>query len=607
MGKEFPKFSISIYDSFDGVEFSHPRQQINGKQILSTIVSDNYFPSNNYEAGSDNYLNGVAYQTFVFYAKIILFSADTDTNPSSYVFKKTFNGETEVCLMSLISKQTDYAVYWSSFSIPASDYVSQLDGDIFFTVESKVLSVEIETPLTINCSNSGIVDNFTYEPDSPIQILANSVNSYSQFFVNSFLLSQLSWIVSYYNTNVSGNGYDQPTQNNPTIVFDPTQAFYNFYGSLFELQINFLKNNFIFSVNFFDSNISYFGCTLLTNDGLLDLRDVNLNLYLKADSGKMYNIEPKIILANRINPLAYNFIFEFTDKSSGTSIFLPSDKISEANLRIDLNTFPSSINLFTTLTYFNFLQTNESDSFSALSNNQNLYVVNILEENQNYFEIFKQYPLMSENGYCLAESYLEIESDAAYRIKTQNFEILLDEFMVVSTNVGFIPVSSLTNQNFIKTIDGFESIENILVFSGKKPMILDTFGQNSYYLNGILVKNPFYIKKFIRSFIPSINRSALQYSKSVTIGDQEYFAIKHGSMLVFEINKKITSNLICDVQINFEFKKIAIIFDSSDVVYYKVNAKNYETKQNIIVTGGFSGKITLRCRKDLIIKDIYLS
>jgi len=608
----FPQFSISIYDQFDGNNFYYKRQQINGAQILSTIISDDYFPVDPSGDDKKKYIEGIQNNSGVFYAKIIVFSSQPDTNPSSYIFKRTFNDVITISPMTLISKQEDYSVYWSIFSLPISDYISQLDGKIFFSV-TRSFNIEISTPITINCSNGGMVTDFVSSGSSANILSVNKTNVYSQYFNNSFLLSQLSYSVFNYDTNSSGVGYLQTTQNNPSFVFDPSQAFYNFYGSLFELQINFLNNGSPYGVNFVANKIYYFGCTLLTNDVLMNLKNASLNLYLKTSYGKIYNIEPIVILQNQTNTSAYNFVFKFSNQNTinspniaGGNILLPDDNIVSAILKINLNTYPSSTNLFTTITYFNFLNTTAVSAFSTLSQNDELHVYDIFKRRQNYFEIFKNYPLASENEYCLAESYLEVESEVAYKIKTQNFEVILDEFMTVFTNDGLVPVLNLTKKHFIKTIEGFENIEQIVAFTGKKIMILDTVQESSYYLNGILVKNPFYIKNFTRSFIPNKNYKSLNSNYSVTINGENFFAIDQNALLIFEINKNIQSNELSNIKINFVFEKMAIIFDDVEKINYKIDAINYETHSSMIVLEKNSETIILRSLKDFVIKYIYV-
>jgi len=610
----FPQFSISIYDQFDGTNFYYKRQQVNGKQILSTIVSDDYFPLDQSEIDKENYINGFPSSNGVFYAKIIVFSSQLDTNPSSYIFKRTFNNVTAESPMNLISQQGGYSVYWSNFSLPISDYISQLDGNIFFNV-TQAFNIEISTPITINCSNGGVVTDFVSSGSSANILSASQMGVFSQYFSNSFSFSQLSYSVFNFNTNSSGAGYIQTTQNNPSFVFDPTQSFYNFYGSLFELQINFLKDGSPYGVKFVDNKIYYFGCTLLTNDALLNLQNASLNLYLKTSDGNFYNIEPIVILQNRVNTLAYNFVFKFSNENTinksdqphvaGGNILLPNDSVISAILKINLNTFPSSTNLFTTLTYFNFLKTDAVSAFSALSTNDQLNVYDIFKRKQNYFEIFKDYPLASENEYCLAENYLEVESEVAYKIKTKNFEALLDEFMTVYTNDGLIQVSNLNKNYLIKTIDGFQKIEQIITFFEERVMTLETSEKDSYYLNGILVKNPVYLKKFTRIFIPNKNFRTLNQNYVTKVNNQDFFATKEGSLLKFDINKNIFANEVVDAEINFNFEAIAIIIDSADVVNYKVNGVNYKTNFNTIIINSIDKKISLRSPKDFTIKYIY--
>ena len=222
-----------------------------------------------------------------------------------------------------------------------------------------------------------------------------------------------------------------------------------------------------------------------------------------------------------------------------------------------------------------------------------------------FLEIFKDYPLASENEYCLAENYLEVESEVAYKIKTKNFEALLDEFMTVYTNDGLIQVSNLNKNYLIKTIDGFQKIEQIITFFEERVMTLETSEKDSYYLNGILVKNPVYLKKFTRIFIPNKNFRTLNQNYVTKVNNQDFFATKEGSLLKFDINKNIFANEVVDAEINFNFEAIAIIIDSADVVNYKVNGVNYKTNFNTIIINSIDKKISLRSPKDFTIKYIY--
>ena len=64
---EFPRYSISF---FDDENFQYKRQAKNGNQILSKVISDDFYPFNLSNSDKTNYINGQSNTLKIFYAKI---------------------------------------------------------------------------------------------------------------------------------------------------------------------------------------------------------------------------------------------------------------------------------------------------------------------------------------------------------------------------------------------------------------------------------------------------------------------------------------------------------------------------------------------------------
>ena len=501
----FPRYSIVIYDD---PNFLYKRQSINGKQVMSNIISDDYYAFSPSNTDRVNYILGQNSQNKIYYIKILVHKQiieDTVGQISNVlVLSKTQTlgkSSTKYYGITCIEKNQLYTSYSTSISIISSDFINQSDGLVYLTLVGDY-SVTYNYPLNLTITNNAPT-TIPQQSTTVTPTIAVFPNNYSQYFKTS---STAFGLFEYSNT-FDYNFTSQSLVLN-TILFNTTTTgvfITGNTGSLIRLTPSNLSTIF---------NEQYFGVTISNTDATYSpSRDTYFYLIIRTKGGAIIKTEPSKILNNNVSGY-YNVIFNFKNTIIGV------DYLDYVLLEVKTRS-TSTITTPYQISYMSFITPADSSFkvFSVKSINESYCLTPFGD--QIYFDDIKKNTLIkTSNFFSTVESLILVNDEIIYEITTQMSVIRLPENAMIKTDQDFLPVYSLTKSNTVYYNDSLISIEALRIMPPSECTLVDTYEDSDYSYNGFYVKNPLYLKNFQKHFLGIINKS--NYIKNVNIDGVDY-------------------------------------------------------------------------------------
>jgi len=529
---EFPRYSITFYDDQN---FTYRRQSINGKPVLSKIISDDFYPFNLSYTDRTNYISGQSNVLKVFYAKILVYKAITqDTvNATSTVFYLTRTqtlgvSKTVYYSVKCVEKNDQYTVYSSRISLNNSDFVNQYDGEAFFTLVGD-FSVSLNYPISLTINNSAtssISETTTSAVYNTISTSVNNLNFYENVPVNFDYYQYSDSVASLYNFAL--------TIANDSAGFNPA------VDTLFTLTFRLSNGEFV-SLN---------ACEIFNN-------------FVSGYFNIVFNFEGISWPDNFIN----YFILEIKTITTLTQPY----EITYLN-------FVSEVNNVNTFSLKTLSVKNQSEQYVFNPNNQKLLLSNL--ENQMIIQ--------SSDIYSTVDTLLSVKDEANYLISTQSGEIELPENALIKTESIFIPVFNLEKNTKVKFHENYETIKMIKVLPSSFIDLVDVYENTDYALNGFNIKNPFFSKNYERKILNKKQYNSELKSLSINnnifqlLSDKKYAFIQKEINFLSEISNKIEIEDASAVSISMLFscsEPVYLLYGDdvkiiSDKEIIKINLKN---------------------------------
>ena len=567
---EFPRYSITFYDDQD---FKFKRQSVNGKSVLSKIISDDFYPFNLSYEDRTNYISGKSNVLKVFFAKILVYKtiAQDTVGQTSNVFYLTRtqtlgNSTTLYYSVRCIEKNSQYTVYSSRISLNNSDFVNQFDGEAFFTLVGD-FSVNLEYPISLtllDASTTSIFMTTTTPILNTIDASVNSLNFYENVVVN----------FDYYQYSDSFDYNFEPLNLTLTTeVFSSSPNLYttNTSGGT-SIRFNFLEGYPV-------SNLTNFALTLTNASvGYNPNTDTLFTLTFKFSNGDFISVNACEIFNNFQNNY-YNIVFNFSD------VIWPDNFINYFILEI--KTLAISVTLPYTITYLNFVKEQSSvSSFSFKSfstqSEASIYTYSPVKTKIDIDSLENQSLVLGSDIFSVVDTVFKIKDDSNFQITTQSGSVILPESALLKSENIYIPVFNLQKGTKIRTLDSFESITSIKVLSPSFIEMIDTYAEEDYFINGFLVKNPFFTKSVERRIL-----TKKQYNTNLDkIEIDQNLIPMHSDGLFSFLNKELffKENLSSEIFVHSQsastFK--ALIASSAPVIMeYDKNVKSFNNKEII--------------------------
>lgn len=450
----FPKYSISFYDD---INLQYKRQSFNGKQVLSTITSDDFFSSNQIlPSDSNNYINGFPEPTRIIYIQILVHASiqiDSIGNYSNIFIlsltKNLGNALTKYYSLKCISQNNFYTQYICAVSLSQSDFINNYDCQYYCSLIGD-FNISLNYPIYLNVTNnnySGI------NQSSNAQKSFLSSNNSNQYFS-----------IANYNFSILQNYFP-----NTSTVFDTTNTYLTFSGNQNLFNLNF--NTAILA-----SNLKYFGFTIYNSDLTFNPNtDTSFALTFRTQFGNLYRIESCTILKNFVNNY-WNIIF------NNKSITFYSEYVDYAILEINLNR--STLITSFQITFLSYLNTNINyNSFSTL--NAKLTINEL--KNLNFKDLLKNKAdvsfFINETSQDLYENNDYYFNDINYiinkfqkidfnflKLNKKEITIILNkkiEFLIKNQNSIFSDCIEYNSENPILTVKFLEPAEIIKIIIKK--------------------------------------------------------------------------------------------------------------------------------------------
>jgi len=563
----FPPYSITFYDD---VAFQFKRQLLDGYQIISNIVSDDQYPvTSNTE--KQKYNEGLGSTDKTCYIKVLVHkSVQEDTvNSTSTVFvlcRSITFGQTQNFYYPLqcIEKNQSYTIYSSQINTQNETLGDYQDGVNYFSLAG---TYNVELNISIKFSISNAASTSISQVSSATNSTIDSESQPQNYFQNVSLPFS-----DYFYSNDQALCFTQTELSLQTNVFSTTTSIYesgNANGFLLKLT---------FDSGYSVSNLSFFGLTVSNSSpGWSASDDTYFSLSLVMNDGTTTKIEPCFILLN--TGTYYNLVFDLRNISySGQFINY---------ILVEGESLNSTVTSIYTISYLNFMQINTSVTtfaFKGLLNQEQNYVLNISNERIFLDTLTKNSIIKSSELFSNVESLLTIQDEIIYLIQTESASIELSESMLVKTLRGFVTAQALKSSDSLLFFNNYENIASIKVVPPKELTIVDLYENSDYYLNGFCVKNPIYISKFERLFLPE-NKRVIK-NKSIKINQKNVFL--EDSFGNFILSTSIELDPIRNNVITFDDKKISEVYfcveNFSDLIFISDTKTKMTKGINVIQT-----------------------
>ena len=594
---EFPRYSITFYDDQD---FKFKRQSVNGKSVLSKIISDDFYPFNLSYEDRTNYIAGKSNSLKVFFAKILVYKSITQdavgqTSNVFYLTRTQTLGTSKTLYYSVkcIEKNSQYTVYSSRISLNNSDFVNQFDGEAFFTLVGD-FSVNLEYPisLTINSTPSSDIFMTTTTPIyNTIDSVVNNLNFYENVIVN----------FDYYQYSDSFDYNFEPLSLSLTteVFSSSTNLYTTNTANGTSIRFNFLEGYSVLS-------LTNFALTLINSSpGYDPSTDTLFTITFRLSNGDFLSVNACEIFNNFQNNY-HNIVFDFND------VIWPDNFINYFILEI--KTLTDIVTEPYTITYLNFVKevSNFNNfSFKSLSTQpeNSTYTSSPLNTRIDLSYLGNQSIILSSDIFSVVDTIFKIKDDSNFQISTQNGSVILPESALVKSESIYIPVFNLQKGMKVRTSDSLESIIAIKVLPPSFIEMIDTYAEEDYFLNGFLVKNPFFPKSIERKLLNkkqyNTNIDKIEVNKKITsLHNDGLFSFLNKELFF----KKDTANeIIVHSQFASTFK--ALIFCDYPVsVEYDKNVKSFNNKEIIeIKLKNDLSPIILKSRNSFSIKKLLIT
>ncbi len=565
---EFPRYSITFYDDQD---FKFKRQSVNGKSVLSKIISDDFYPFNLSYEDRTNYISGKSNVLKVFFSKILVYKTITqDTvGQTSNVFYLTRtqtlgNSTTLYYSVKCIEKNSQYTVYSSRISLNNSDFVNQFDGEAFFTLVGD-FSVSLEYPISLTMLDSSTTDIYmTTTPPiyNTIDASVNNLNFYENVLVN----------FDYYQYSDSFDYNFDPlslTLTNEVFSSSPNLYTTNTSGGT-SIRFNFLEG---YSV----SNLTNFAITLANSSaGYNPNIDTLFTLTFKLSNGDFLSINACEIFNNFQNNY-YNIVFDFSD------VIWPDNFINY--IILEIKTLAVSVTEPYTITYLNFVK--ELSSVSSLSfksfstqSEVSIFTHTPIKTKIDINNLDNQSLVLGSDIFSVVDTVFKIKDDSNFQITTKSGSVILPESALLRLENIYIPVFNLQKGMKIRTLDSYESVISVKILPPSFVDMIDTYEEEDYFLNGFLVKNPFFTKSVERRIL-----GKKQYDTNldkIEI-DRRFIQLQSDGLFSF-LNKELffKENLSSEIIVHSQSASTlkALIESSAPVIMeYDKNVKSFNSKE----------------------------
>lgn len=504
---EFPSYSISIYDDPDCL---YKRQSLHDKQILSNVVSDEYYATNG-PAFFDNYQNGATYKTMTYYVKVIVdknIPEDTTVNTPSNVFHlsrtQIFNSVvTHNYILYLKEKDDKYTVYTTSFTIPKTDYIKTFDGDAYLNLVGE-FEVDLTIPVNIAISNSAM----TSLPQSTTAQVMKTISSKSsnlKYFKN-YPVNFTRYLIS----DTFDYDFEQTTLTLSSNVFDTVRTIYQTNTSSGTMIRMDLDGESLLS------SFDYYAFTFKNEDALYDPQtDSAFSLKINLDSGKTLTLDNWVLLENKTTGY-YNVVFDLS---------LLSEVGFVNYIILAIATTDATITGKYSITYANFVNVNTGSVriqsvMRALSLSEP--VTHDVLGNPLAIEDLRNYSIVnSAGGFSVVQNSVEFKSDLNYLIETGEASVFLPDSSQILTKSGFKYVDAVATNDLVYYKSRYYPIQSIKVKMAQNYNIFEVYNRDEFDYKGFIIKLPIVLKNYKRAILPKNNIS--QTTDFIKIDGLKYF------------------------------------------------------------------------------------
>ncbi len=563
----FPPYSITFYDDQN---FVFKRQLLDGYQIISNIVSDDQYPVTSNDE-KQRYNQGLGSSNKTSYIKVLVHKSiaeDTVNSPSTvFVLCRSITyGRTQNFYYTLqcIEKNQLYTVYSTQINTQNETLGDYQDGVNYFSLAG-TYNVSINIPVNFSVTNSA-----TTNISQVSSVTSSTIDSESQpqnYFQNVSLPFS-----DYFYSDDQALCFTQTELNLQTNVFATTTTIYQSNSA------DGLLLKLTFDSGYSVSNLKFFGLTVSNaSPGWIPTDDTYFSLSLIMNDGSTTKIEPCYVLLNTGS--YYNLVFDLTNVNY-TGEFVNYILVEAESLNLSLAS-PYII------TYLNFMQINTSVTsfaFKGLANQEQNFTLSVANERLFLNELTKNTIVKSSELFSNVESLLTIQDEIVYFLQTESASIQLIENMLIKTLKGYVTVQSLKIDDSVLYFNNMEKIISIKVLPPQTAVIIDLFENSDYYLNGFCIKNPIYIAKFERMFLP----------EHKTNNKNKFFKINQKNVYLEDCNGNYILNSDIELDpmrnntVTFDDKQVAEIYfcveNSSDLVFIADKKTKITKGLNIIHT-----------------------
>jgi hypothetical protein len=588
---EFPRYSISF---FDDENFQYKRQAKNGNQILSKVISDDFYPFNLSNSDKTNYINGQSNTLKIFYAKILVYKsiAQDVVGSKSNVFYLTKTqslgqSKTVYYTVTCVSKNNNFTTYSARIPLSNSDYILQYDGETFFTLVGD-FSVNLNYPISLTIDNSATT-SISQTTDTPVYKTISSQNNNLNFYENVSV--QFSYFQYSDNFNFDFQPLNITLSNN---LFSNTSTILTTNTS----NGTSIRFNFLTGYNF--SALKFFGLTLKNTSLNYDpTTDTQFLLNFKTNDDNFVIIDACKIFSNS-NTNYFNVVFDFEDVVF-TNNFLNY-------LILEIKSLNTSVTNSYEISYMNFMKkTGSSNTFSvkALSETKNINNFTIDPQGKKIFlnDLTKNSIISSNEIYSKVDCVIEIEDEANYEIVTKSGTIILPESCLIKTEKIYVPVFNLEKNSKIQYLNSYENVEVIKILPPEKLQLIDLDDNSDYVLNGFNIKNPFYLKKIQRKLLNNIKKQ----TDYILINEKEILVNKYANYGLLNENVILKEKNL----LSFGFNVSEVRFSVKSAMPVMIeNSNNFSFIINddfiILKNKNDLSQVVLKCKSSLVIKKMLI-
>lgn len=590
----FPRCSISLYDD---VDFQRLRQSYMGKQIVSNICSDEFFP---YATSSEkqSYLIGSGDSYRVFYVKVVVHqhvASDVVGQSSSFftlASTTTFGGYRTVYSPLVCLDKAQYGtVYRGVVAFYASDFVNNFDGEVFLTLVGE-FSVELEVPLNI------AVENAVFAPISQTASATPKIVSAVPNFLQYFQTVDVSILYA-----------DKSDDLNYDFVpfdFPASQSLFSTAPVIFSAGSIGTLARLSFNEGIVESSLKYFAVTLTNAEaGYNPEIDTSFSLVLRNKFGKIYRKDACRIL-NNVASGYYNVLFQLSD--------LDFSEEYVDYVMLELRSLNSNITQPYQVTFMSFLDT-ASDEYNVFTiapmavGDGGHFSIDVFGNAVTIDEVKSDMPLQSLGDVVFSDSVLVFTDSSPIQIYTESHSAVLPESAFVFSESDPLSIFSLKKGDKIRTVSGLEEIQRILVRPTKQFKVLDLTDLGYYAYDGIFMKNPPIIKNYKRTLLGK-KLARKKTNRFVEINGQKYvlYAAPYGYTYRFE--SKVDAKRVAKIDTNFAAQKIAVQIECETSVAKiepgKKRSLPLRDKLLVFDLNGTNAKFELRSESDILIKAVFI-